>query len=335
MKGLIYRTRCFILSIMSETKTQWQRGWLLLVLAVVPAASAMQLQIVSFRADGTLSWTNDQTNVYCSIQYTPVLGGAWQAAPAPYGSLLVTNLSNSVVLPSGAFHNPQLFFRVVASTNSASSSSSSTYDVNANGIPQLVQTDYIEVPKISAISRFRSGEGHDYSDDFEHCRSMKHYFTISTSADPNQVKIFSPITGYVQNDFPESTPNSGNQIWVSSTNSPAFFFILFHVNVTNTLAIGSAVTNGQQIGTFGGEPGGVISSDIAVQVNTPTGRNLLSYFDVMPDALFANYQAYGITNRTQMIISQAERDADPLDCSGETFLNSGSITNQVILTPPL
>jgi hypothetical protein len=316
---------------MSAIKAQCWRGWFLLMLAVGPAASALQLQITSFHLDGTLGWTNDQTNIYCSIQYTPALGSAWQTAPAPYGSVLVTNLSNSVVLPAGAFHNPQLFFRVVASTNGAMASAA-TYDVNANGIPQLVQADYIEVPKISAISRFRSGEGHDYSDDFEHCRSMKHYFTISTNTDPNQVKLFSPITGYVQNDFPESTPHSGNQLWISATNNPAFFFILFHVNVTNNLTIGSAVTNGQPIGTFGGEPGGVNSSDIAVQVNTPTGRKLLSYFDVMPDTLFTNYQAYGITNRAQLIISQAARDADPLDCSGQTFLSPGNITNQVLLT---
>ena len=33
-----------------------------------------------------------------------------------------------------------------------------------------------ELDKIDKISKFRSGIGHDYWDDFENCRSMKHYF---------------------------------------------------------------------------------------------------------------------------------------------------------------
>ena len=41
-------------------------------------------------------------------------------------------------------------------------------------IPQFVDVNYIELEKISKISKFRSGMGHDYSDDFESCRSMKH-----------------------------------------------------------------------------------------------------------------------------------------------------------------
>ena len=55
------------------------------------------------------------------------------------------------------------------------------YDIDAKGIPQFAGVDYIELAKISRISKFRSGIGHDYSDDFEQCRSMKHYYMpIST-----------------------------------------------------------------------------------------------------------------------------------------------------------
>ena len=45
--------------------------------------------------------------------------------------------------------------------------SGDTYDVDANGIPKFVTVDYIELGKIYRISKFRSGEGHYYSDDFE------------------------------------------------------------------------------------------------------------------------------------------------------------------------
>ena len=50
------------------------------------------------------------------------------------------------------------------------------YDVDLNGIPQFVSTNVMDLVNISQISKFRSGAGHDYSDDFESCRSMKHYF---------------------------------------------------------------------------------------------------------------------------------------------------------------
>jgi hypothetical protein len=43
------------------------------------------------------------------------------------------------------------------------------YDIDTYGIPKFVNVNYIELEKIHRISRFRSSEGHDYSDDFESC----------------------------------------------------------------------------------------------------------------------------------------------------------------------
>ena len=68
-----------------------------------------------------------------------------------------------------------------------------TYDVDAKGIPQFASADVIELDKISELSKFRSGEGHDYSDKFETCRSMKHYFLPQSAADKLSIKIFSPM----------------------------------------------------------------------------------------------------------------------------------------------
>ena len=62
------------------------------------------------------------------------------------------------------------------------------------------------------------------------------------------------------------------------------------------------------------------TSDIAVSVDTNTGRKLVSYFDVMTDALFQRYQARGLANRSDVIISKSERDASPLTCTGESFV---------------
>ncbi|HQG47230.1 MAG TPA: hypothetical protein PLG50_16345, partial [bacterium] len=46
---------------------------------------------------------------------------------------------------------------------------------------------------------------------------------------------------------------------------------------------------------------------------------LISYFEVMSDALFQRYQARGLIRRSDVIISREERDAAPLVCSGESF----------------
>jgi hypothetical protein len=202
---------------------------------------------------------------------------------------------------------------------------SDTYDVDANGIPEFVTADYIELGKISRISKFRSGRGHDYSDDFESCRSMKHYFKPKDDIDWSTIKIFSPAKGTISQI---SNDTWGQQVKIKSEQYPAFYFIIFHVNLTNPLNAGDIVTAGQQLGTHVGSQ---TESDIAVGVNTPNGWKLVSYFNVMTDSLFQGYKDRGLSLRTDAIISKAARDADPLTCSGETFVTSGNLENWVTL----
>jgi hypothetical protein len=64
----------------------------------------------------------------------------------------------------------------ISGTLSGSRTEWPEYDTDANGVPRFAESNCIELHKISRISKFRSGAGHDYSDDFETCRSMKHYF---------------------------------------------------------------------------------------------------------------------------------------------------------------
>jgi hypothetical protein len=200
-----------------------------------------------------------------------------------------------------------------------------TYDINANGIPQFVGMSYIELDNIYQISKFRSGIGHDYSDDFESCRSMKHYFQPSASTDWSKLKIFSPVRGTVFKIYEEW---AGTQVQIKSNEYPAFIFIIFHVNLTSPLIVGEVVSAGQQLGTHIGSQ---TMSDIAVGVSTPNGWKLVSYFDVMTDAVFLAYQARGLTSRNDAIISKESRDASPLTCVGETFTDPGSLENWVIL----
>jgi hypothetical protein len=174
--------------------------------------------------------------------------------------------------------------------------------------------DYIELGRIVRISKFRSGVGHDYSDDHESCRSMKHYFVPGSYP----VKIYSPVSGkiiYLTAEW------AGTQVGIEAGSRT---FIIFHVNVFSSIRVGSAVTAGQQIGTHVGSQ---TWSDIAVR----EGGRLLSYFDVMTDAVFQNYRNRGVGAKSDLIITRAARDAAPLACNGDAFVNEGTIPNWVSL----
>ncbi len=192
-------------------------------------------------------------------------------------------------------------------------------------IPKFVNTDYIELNKINQISKFRSGIGHDYSDDFEHCRSMKHYYEPFDSVNWSSIKIFSPVNGTVDRIFEEW---AGTQIQIKSDLYPNFIFIIFHVKLLSPLNVGNKVVAGNQIGTHIGSQ---TMSDMAVVQVIGTGRKMVSYFNVMSNVLFQNYQQRGIISRNDFIISKEARDADPLNCSGETFGSSGTISNWSVL----
>lgn len=199
------------------------------------------------------------------------------------------------------------------------------YDIDLNGIPKFVKVNYIELEHIHQISKFRSAIGHDYADSFESCRSMKHYYQPKSSADWSAIKIFSPVKGKVSRVFAEW---AGSQVQITSEEYPAFVFILFHVNLISPLKEGDQIAEGQQLGTHIGSQ---TMSDITVGVNTPKGWKLISYFDVMDDSIFQIYKSRGINLRSQFIISKEERDNDTLNCSGESFMNSGTIENWVVL----
>jgi hypothetical protein len=211
-----------------------------------------------------------------------------------------------------------------------------------NNPPKFIQADFIDLNQIYAISKFRSGAGHDFSGNGETCRSMKHYYTpqydptidARSTKDPatgrtippqpngtDDVDIMSPVDGTIADIHEEQLP-VGKQIYIIPDGYPAYQIRLFHVYPVDGLKKGS-------IGGLGGshvkagEKIGVIakgqSTDVAVQVGF-VKQNFVSYFDVMPDNIFASYIARGATSRNDFIISKAERDANPLECSGEEFV---------------
>jgi hypothetical protein len=200
------------------------------------------------------------------------------------------------------------------------------WDIDKNGIPKFVGVNYIELAKIYRISKFRSSVGHDYSDAFEHCRSMKHYFEPSGDVDWSTVKIYSPVTGVITRVEEEW---AGTKIEIASDKYPAFRFSIFHVKSTVQYHVDDKVVAGQQLGTHIGSQ---TMSDISVLVNDPTRQGrMVSYFDVITDAVFAEYANRGVTQRGDMVISKTTRDANSLTCNGDIFTSTDTLENWVIL----
>ena len=197
--------------------------------------------------------------------------------------------------------------------------------VDVDNPPKFIQADFIDLSKIYSISKYRSGEGHDFSGNGETCRSMKHYFTpqVDVTQKPqkaadgrtlppapngkNDIDIFSPVDGKITDIQSERLP-VGEQLYIEPTNAKDFTIRLFHVYKVDGIKKGATVKAGQKIG--------VISGYSATDISVEGGRyQFVSYFQVMPDNLFANYQKRGVTSRDDLIISRAYRDAHPIPCN--------------------
>jgi hypothetical protein len=200
------------------------------------------------------------------------------------------------------------------------------WDIEKDGIPQFVETNYIELDKISRISKFRSSIGHDYSDVFEDCRSMKHYFEPKSTIDWGSVKVCSPVSGTVTRVEQES---AGTKVEIASDDYPAFRFSVFHIYLTAQLSVNDKVSAGQQLGTHIGSQ---TMSDISVIVNDPTRQGrMISWFEVITDEVFEEYAAGGVNAREDLIIPKETRDANPLTCNGEAFVSQDLLENWVVL----
>jgi hypothetical protein len=203
---------------------------------------------------------------------------------------------------------------------------SDVWDIDKKGIPKFVGVNYIEIEKIYRISKFRSSVGHDYSDSYESCRSMKHYFEPRNNVDWSTVKIFSPVSGIITRAEMEW---AGTKLEIVSEEYPAFRFSVFHINTTKSYFVGDTVVAGEQLGTHIGSQ---TMSDMSVIVNDPTRQGrMVSYFEVITDDVFNEYSSHGIGSRDDLVITKIIRDANPLSCSGDTFTSTDTLENWVYL----
>ncbi|MFT4590841.1 MAG: hypothetical protein ACI80M_000153 [Gammaproteobacteria bacterium] len=212
------------------------------------------------------------------------------------------------------------------------------FDLDTQAIPQVATADFTDVAGyIEDISLFRSAAGHDYSDSFESCRSMKHYFSPKLEERLNDnVPVFAPLTGIIVtlNTEEEGFVDDGvtnQRVFIRSDSNPAVLVVLFHIDLlTDDLVVGSEVSAGQQLGYARMISGGSVHHDfdIGAQIHTATGVRYVSYFELLDAGVFSNYSSFGLS-RSDFIITESERDADPLTCEGETFTSSGSLPSWV------
>ena len=80
-------------------------------------------------------------------------------------------------------------------------------------LPLFITASHIDVSDIERISLFRSNAGHDYSDSFESCCSMKHYYRPFNYYEKRFTQpIFSPVDGVIL--YIGVDENSGGASWL-------------------------------------------------------------------------------------------------------------------------
>ena len=288
-----------------------------------------------------ISYSNSKANLFVGLDYSEALEtNSWHDAEATGMIVHEAGTHGSFEIPILLLSQqyPKLFFRTKVSESIIGS-----WIPYTEIVPQFVSHDYIELEKIEYISRFRSGAGHDYSDDYEECRSMKHYFHPHSSVSNwTSINIYSPVSGTII----DLSDSNGTRVTIQSSQNPACQFIIFHVGILPKIMKGYKVSAGEHIGTHAGNS---TISDIAVRIftlhNGSPRKRLISYFDVMTDSLFSAYQTRGLQNREDVIISAEDRDNDPLNCNGEEFYldegetmhpdgGYGSLNNKFYLSEP-
>ena len=65
-------------------------------------------------------------------------------------------------------------------------------------LPKFITSSHVKISDTAYVSQFRSSAGHDFSDSFEVCCSMKHYFvSIDYYGTRFTQPIYSPVDGVV------------------------------------------------------------------------------------------------------------------------------------------
>jgi hypothetical protein len=207
--------------------------------------------------------------------------------------------------------------------------------IDPDNPPRIVTYNFIDLSPFVAISKIRSITGHmyaagdsEYDETGKSCRSMKHYFESYTTDQrwnnsfgsyntKGNVSFYSPVDGTLDSVVTAAYEGGTEyQFRVESSLQPRIGFSFHHVDLLPVLRNGGEVTAGQLLGTIYRNNGqGEIATDIQTGKKVGDSKDYISFFDVMSDELFAQYQAKGINSRSQMTIPLAEREANPIGCT--------------------
>ena len=198
-------------------------------------------------------------------------------------------------------------------------------------LPRFITHHYIALVDVESLSKFRSGYGHVFSDEYEAPdRSMKHYIAPLPSfrhGNATSLRVYAPVTGRIVTVRSDDGASDDYQIHIIPDGFPQFEVRLFHVNPAAGIVVGARVAGGQPIGFANMRD--AENNDIGVEgivLGAPPypspmrtsgmfadrGIRMFSQFDVMTDALFADYQARGVASRDAFVIPKSFRDANPV-----------------------
>jgi len=154
--------------------------------------------------------------------------------------------------------------------------------------------------------------------------SSKHYFVPLPALAylDDGVPLHSPVTGYVWR-IAEERPRgrgdmsagnvaeeSGRQVHIRLAGNDSINVVLYHVTLDEGITEGSTVAAGQRLG-YANVKGN--SFDIAIEQWTGNEAAYLSYFELMPDSLFADYRRLGLSSRDELVITELERIENPIE----------------------
>ena len=243
-------------------------------------------------------------------------------------------------------------------------------------LPLFITASHIDVSDIERISMFRSNAGHDYSDSFESCCSMKHYYRPFDYYEKRFTQpIFSPVDGVILyigvdensgeaswlRDYKETTGKQppddylDTKVFIRPDKAPNLWVRLHHVSPVQEILDSVAPSSGmdQMLGTAtpaspgfrvrAGQNIGVGLGEISIErhltgngVPSPctsdktqsewgqlpgcqAKRQFHSIFEFMTDDVFSDYVELADVERSDFIVSLAERSSAPLRCEGERF----------------
>ncbi len=203
--------------------------------------------------------------------------------------------------------------------------------------PQFVTHNFINLEHVKRISKFRGAHGHSYAyDDDETCRTMKHYLIFTNeqksydgTAVREETTYYAPVDGEL-GDIRYSRRNPDDALLhLMSREYPSVLFRFHHIDPVESLSEGDTVEAGDVIGHVALTDA---SGEIAVYQYWDNASQHISFFDIASDEVFQEYRDRGIESRDELILTEEQRDAEPLECEegeSDAFLGRKNVNESL------